>query len=158
MKNDRLYFWVGLFLILSLSAFIYLSLYSSNARGFNPKERFDLKAYFRDVSGLGRNAKVTLSGVQIGKVKSIEIDPKHHYDALVLVEIDGRYQNLIPDDSSIEILTSGLLGEKYLGISLGGSEDYLKHQGEFSFTGSSIVLEKLIQQFVAQMGMKGDAR
>ena len=69
------------------------------------------------------------------------------------VEIDASYEKQLPDDSSLEILTTGLLGEKYLGLTLGGSETFLGANDEIRYTGSSVVLEKLIQQVVAQMGM-----
>lgn len=146
--------WVGLLVLIGIVALTYLGIQASNVNGFKPNNTFELKAYFSDVSGLGKNATVTLAGVQIGQVKKITLDKTHNYEALVIIEVDANYNGLIPNDSSLEILTAGLLGEKYLGITLGGSETYLNHQDEFIHTGSSIVLEKLIQQVITQMGNK----
>ena len=153
MQNKTLSALVGLFVVAALAALAWLGLRASNINGYRSTASFPLNAYFRDISGLGRNAKVTLAGVQIGRVKSISIAPDHNYDALVQVEIDASYEKQLPDDSSLEILTIGLLGEKYLGLTLGGSETFLGANDEIRYTGSSVVLEKLIQQVVAQMGM-----
>ncbi|MDO4435398.1 MAG: outer membrane lipid asymmetry maintenance protein MlaD [Cardiobacteriaceae bacterium] len=142
---------VGLFVLSALASLAFLGFQTSNLAGFRPERTFELKAYFRDVSGLSKSASVQLSGVQIGRIKTITLDPKRGYQALVWIELDRAYENILPEDSTLEVLTSGLLGEKYLGITLGGADETLKHQDEISFTGSSIVIEKLIQQVITQM-------
>lgn len=142
---------VGLFVLSALACLAYLGIKTSNLAGFQPTQTFALKAYFRDVSGLSKSASVQLSGVQIGKIKTITLDPQRGYQALVWIELDGAYENILPEDSTLEVLTSGLLGEKYLGITLGGADETLKNNDEISFTGSSVVIEKLIQQVITQM-------
>ena len=96
-----------------------------------------------------------MSGVQIGKVKAIGYD-QDAYKAKVVLEISGEYDRL-PLDSSADILTAGLLGEKYIGIVPGGDPAMLQNGDTIQYTGSSMVLEKLIQQFVTQMSAKDDA-
>ncbi|MDO4643137.1 MAG: outer membrane lipid asymmetry maintenance protein MlaD [Cardiobacteriaceae bacterium] len=143
---------VGFFVLLALAGIVFLALQASNARGFHLSHAYELRAQFSDISGLSRDAKVTMSGVQIGKVKSISYD-QDTYKALVVLEISGEF-NRLPLDSSADILTAGLLGEKYIGVVPGGDPAMLQNGDSFQYTGSSMVLEKLIQQFVSQMSMK----
>lgn len=156
MENKLVSALVGLFVFAGLAALAFLGVRASNLQGYRPGKSFVLNAYFSNISGLGNNAKVTIAGVQVGKVRSISIDKDHNYDALVQVEIDDRYNRQLPDDSSLEILTTGLLGEKYLGLTVGGSDVLLTDNDEIKFTGSSVVLEKLIQQVVSQIGMNNN--
>ena len=146
---------VGLFVLLALAGMVFLALQASNARGFRMSHPYQVNADFADISGLSKNAKVTMAGVQIGKVKSIGYD-QETYKAKVVLEISGEYDRL-PLDSSADILTAGLLGEKYIGVVPGGDPAMLQNGDTIQYTGSSIVLEKLIQQFVTQMSAKGDA-
>ena len=147
---------VGLFVLLALAAIVFLALQASNARGFRMSHPYEVNADFADISGLPKNAKVTMSGVQIGKVKAIGYD-QDSYKAKVVLEISGEYDRL-PLDSSADILTAGLLGEKYIGIVPGGDPAMLQNGDTIQYTGSSMVLEKLIQQFVTQMSAKDDAQ
>ena len=146
---------VGLFVLLALAGMVFLALQASNARGFRMSHPYQVNADFADISGLSKNAKVTMAGVQIGKVKSIGYD-QETYKAKVVLEISGEYDRL-PRDSSADILTAGLLGEKYIGVVPGGDPAMLQNGDTIQYTGSSMVLEKLIQQFVTQMSAKGDA-
>ena len=146
---------VGLFVLLALAGMVFLALQASNARGFRMSHPYQVNADFADISGLSKNAKVTMAGVQIGKVKSIGYD-QETYKAKVVLEISGEYDRL-PLDSSADILTAGLLGEKYIGVVPGGDPAMLQNGDTIQYTGSSMVLEKLIQQFVTQMSAKGDA-
>ena len=146
---------VGLFVLLALAGMVFLALQASNARGFRMSHPYQVSADFADISGLSKNAKVTMAGVQIGKVKSIGYD-QETYKAKVVLEISGEYDRL-PLDSSADILTAGLLGEKYIGVVPGGDPAMLQNGDTIQYTGSSMVLEKLIQQFVTQMSAKGDA-
>ena len=146
---------VGLFVLLALAGMVFLALQASNARGFRMSHPYQVNADFADISGLSKNAKVTMAGVQIGKVKSIGYD-QETYKAKVVLEISGEYDRL-PLDSSADILTAGLLGEKYIGVVPGGDAAMLQNGDTIQYTGSSMVLEKLIQQFVTQMSAKGDA-
>ena len=146
---------VGLFVLLALAGMVFLALQASNARGFRMSHPYQVNADFADISGLSKNAKVTMAGVQIGKVKSIGYD-QETYKTKVVLEISGEYDRL-PLDSSADILTAGLLGEKYIGVVPGGDPAMLQNGDTIQYTGSSMVLEKLIQQFVTQMSAKGDA-
>lgn len=146
---------VGLFVLLALAGMVFLALQASNARGFRMSHPYQVNADFADISGLSKNAKVTMAGVQIGKVKSIGYD-QETYKAKVVLEISGEYDRL-PLDSSADILTAGLLGEKYIGVVPGGDPAMLQNGDTIQYTGSSMVLEKLIQQFVTQMSAKDDA-
>lgn len=146
---------VGLFVLLALAGMVFLALQASNARGFRMSHPYQVNADFADISGLSKNAKVTMAGVQIGKVKSIGYD-QETYKAKVVLEISGESDRL-PLDSSADILTAGLLGEKYIGVVPGGDPAMLQNGDTIQYTGSSMVLEKLIQQFVTQMSAKGDA-
>ena len=146
---------VGLFVLLALAGMVFLALQASNARGFRMRHPYQVNADFADISGLSKNAKVTMAGVQIGKVKSIGYD-QETYKAKVVLEISGEYDRL-PLDSSADILTAGLLGEKYIGVVPGGDPAMLQNGDTIQYTGSSMVLEKLIQQFVTQMSAKDDA-
>ena len=146
---------VGVFVLMALAGIVFLALQASNARGFRLHKPYELVAQFGDISGLSKNAKVTMAGVQIGKVKSIGYD-QETYKAKVVLEISGEYDRL-PLDSSADILTAGLLGEKYIGVVPGGDPAMLQNGDTIQYTGSSMVLEKLIQQFVTQMAAKGDA-
>lgn len=146
---------VGLFVLAALMALVFLGFQASNMSGFKTGKSYELVAYFNDVSGLNKQASVTMAGVQVGRVKSIELD-QERFQAKVVLEISNRYDAL-PVDTSADILTAGLLGEKYIGLVGGGDVVYLKEGDTIQYTGSSFVLEKLIQQFISQMSMKDNA-
>jgi len=103
---------VGVFVLIALVGIVFLALQASNARGFRLHHPYELEAQFGDISGLSKNAKITMAGVQIGKVKSISYD-QDSYKAKVILQISGEYDSL-PLDSRADILTAGLLGEKYI--------------------------------------------
>ncbi|MBI3570301.1 MAG: outer membrane lipid asymmetry maintenance protein MlaD, partial [Gammaproteobacteria bacterium] len=107
---------------------------------------YKVTARFDNVGGLKVKAAVTMAGVRIGRVSAIAFDNKK-YQALVTMDIDGRYQN-IPKDSSASILTSGLLGDQYIGIEPGGEDVSLKSGDSFLRTQSALVLEKLVGQVI----------
>lgn len=146
MKNAKtLEALVGGFVILGLLGLIFLAYKVSNVNRLGNDGSYTLYANFTSISGLKSGASITLAGVKIGSVDSIEID-KENYEARVALSIDNRYDN-IPIDSSVSVLTQGLLGEKYLGLDIGAEEKYFTDGGKFDFTKSSIVLERLIDQF-----------
>ncbi len=153
MRNNRVInLVVGLFVLAGLLGLVFLGLKASNMSGFKAGETYEVNAYFIDVSGLNTNASVTMAGVQIGRVKSIKLD-QERFQAKVVLEISKRYDNL-PLDTSADILTAGLLGEKYIGLVGGGDVVMLTDGDTIQYTGSAFVLEKLIQQFLSQMSMK----
>jgi phospholipid/cholesterol/gamma-HCH transport system substrate-binding protein len=113
---------------------------------------YRVKAKFDNIGDLKTGSPVTMAGVGIGRVESVAFDPKE-FKAVVTLRIDPQFDE-IPDDSDASIQTAGLLGGKYVGISPGGSENFLKDGGEISFTQSAIVLESLVNKFFANLASK----
>jgi len=103
---------------------------------------YKVTARFENIGGLKIRAPVTLGGVRIGRVSGIDLDPRN-YEAVVTLSIDPKYDQL-PADSSASILTSGLLGEQYVGLEPGGMDNHLKNGSTLKLTQSALVLEKLI--------------
>lgn len=146
MKNSKtVEAWVGAFVVAAILGLVFLAYKVSAVNSVGKNGVYTVYANFTSVSGLKNGASVMLAGVKIGQVTSIDLDKKD-YDARVVVSIDKKYDN-IPLDSSISVLTQGLLGEKYLGLDVGADEEYLTDGDEFLFAKSAIVLERLIDQF-----------
>ncbi len=137
---------VGAFIVAGILALVMVALRVSGLTVTTSSDSYQVVAHFSNVGGLGVRAKVSMSGVAVGKVVSIDFD-QETYDARVVMEIEGRYDN-IPYDSTASILTSGLLGEQYLGISVGGDDEYLADGDVFEDTQSALVLEELIGKFI----------
>lgn len=146
MRSKRIEFFVGCFIVLGVAAFTYLAVQVSGLAFTDKKDTYQVIARFDDIGGLTERAKVTIAGVRVGSVSSISYD-KNLYMGLVKMDIDADVDN-IPTDSSVAILTSGLLGEKYLGISIGADDTVLKNGDEIHDTQSALVLENLISQFL----------
>lgn len=146
----------GLFVLLGFAALAFLLTQTTDLEEYGSSAGYRVTARFQDVAGLKPRAPVTMAGVNIGRVETIEFDGDR-LDALVTLRIDARFDR-IPDDSDASILTAGLLGSKYVGIGPGGSETYLADQGEIELTQSAIVLEKLVSKFLfSQAEQGGDA-
>jgi phospholipid/cholesterol/gamma-HCH transport system substrate-binding protein len=111
-------------------------------------------AKFDNIGDLKTGSPVSMAGVRIGDVESIRYDPKE-FKAAVTLRIDPAF-NQIPDDSDASIQTQGLLGGKYIGLSPGGSDMYLKDGSQIAFTQSAVVLENLINKFFANFASKGE--
>lgn len=137
---------VGFFMVLGIFALLGLALNVSGLKLSAQQGDYTIHARFENIGGLTSRAKVTLSGVQIGEVKSIKIDTKRLV-ALVTMDIyaDIDYLSI---DSSAKILTAGLLGEQYIGISVGFEEESLKDGDYIDDTQSALVLEDLIGKFL----------
>ncbi|MFK5984195.1 MAG: outer membrane lipid asymmetry maintenance protein MlaD [Pseudomonadota bacterium] len=147
MTNSRwIEFTVGLFIVAGIMTMLGLVFKISNFSNSYYENTYTISAAFDNVSGLKKRSSVSMSGVNIGRVSDISIDPET-FEAIVKIEIDSQY-NQIPEDSSIAIYTAGLLGEKYIGIEAGGAPEYFEQGSQASLTQSSIVLEKLISQFL----------
>lgn len=146
MRNKRTELLVGCFIVLGVLAFVYLAVQVSGLAFAGKKDTYQIVARFDDIGGLSNRAKVTIAGVTVGSVESISFD-KELYMGLVKMNIVSDANN-IPTDSSVAILTSGLLGEKYLGISIGAEDDMLAEGDEIYDTQSALVLENLISQFL----------
>ncbi|TWI55399.1 phospholipid/cholesterol/gamma-HCH transport system substrate-binding protein [Pseudomonas duriflava] len=137
---------VGLFLLAGLLALLLLALRVSGLTVGQHDDTYKVYAYFDNIAGLSARARVTMSGVTIGKVTAVDLD-RDSYMGRVTMQIDKRVDN-IPVDSTASILTAGLLGEKYIGISVGGDEEVIKENGTIRDTQSSLVLEDLIGKFL----------
>lgn len=149
-KTRALEISVGVFVALGIAALLVLAINVSNVSTFSHGKQYSVKANFDNVSGLKERSAVTIAGVTVGRVSKIIVDPVT-FEAVVEMDIDADF-NEIPVDSSAGIYTSGLLGEKYVGIGPGGAPDFLEDGSEIRLTQSSIVLEKLISQFLFSQG------
>ncbi len=145
--------WVGFFVAAGIVALVMLAFKVGNLATAQVLDGYLIKARFENIGGLKVKSAVTLAGVPIGRVRSITVD-KERYQAVVEMEIDGRYRN-IPVDSSASILTSGLLGEQYIGLEPGGAVEYLKDGDTILVTQSALVIEKLVGQVLVKLA-EGD--
>ncbi len=141
-KNDV---WVGLFVMLGLAAILFLALKSANLLNLSFQSDYRVTAKFDNVGGLKPRAAVKSAGVVVGRVESITFDDQS-FQALVTLALESRYT--FPKDSNLKILTSGLLGEQYVGIEPGADEKTLQGGDKISATQSAVVLENLIGQFI----------
>ena len=146
MQNRTLEIGVGLFLLAGILALILLALRVSGLSTSPSSDTYKLYANFDNIAGLTVRAKVTMAGVTIGKVTAIDLD-RETYTGRVTLQLDKSVDNL-PSDSTASILTAGLLGEKYIGISVGGEDTVLKDGGTIHDTQSALVLEDLIGKFL----------
>ena len=145
MRIRTLEIGVGLFLLAGLLALLLLSLRVSGLN-VDSSDTNKLNAYFYNIAGLSVRSKVTMAGVTIGKVTAIDLD-RESYTGRVTLEIQKDI-DILPVDSTASILTAGLLGEKYVGISVGGEEETLGEGDTIRDTQSSLVLEELIGKFL----------
>jgi phospholipid/cholesterol/gamma-HCH transport system substrate-binding protein len=145
MKKTALDFWVGLFVVLGFIALLFLALKAGNMSSLSFQPTYAVKLKFDNIGGLKPRAPVKSAGVTVGRVASIGFD-SNTYQALVTINLDQQYQ--FPKDTSAKILTSGLLGEQYIGLEPGGDTEMLKNGDTISMTQSAIVLENLIGQFL----------
>ena len=146
MQNRTMAIGVGLFLLAGILALLLLALRVSGLSPTASTDTYKLYANFDNIAGLTVRAKVTMAGVTIGKVTAIDLD-RDNYMARVTLQLEKAVDNL-PVDSTASILTAGLLGEKYIGISVGGEDAILKDGGTIHDTQSSLVLEDLIGKFL----------
>ena len=133
-KNDL---WVGLFVMIGLAALVFLALQAANLLSLNFQSTYRITAQFDNIGGLKPKAAVRSGGVVVGRVAGISFDDE---------DMDARFK--FPKDSSLKILTSGLLGEQYIGVEAGAAEDNLAAGDNVTSTQSAVVLENLISQFL----------
>jgi phospholipid/cholesterol/gamma-HCH transport system substrate-binding protein len=137
----------GLFVFLGFLAMFFLVVQASNFKSYAAGQiGYTLKARFSDIGSLKVRAPVTMAGVNIGRVTDIDFDPTT-YQAVVTLRISSEFTTL-PVDTSASILTSGILGEKYVGLEPGADPEHLKDGDEITFTQSAIVLENLISKYL----------
>jgi phospholipid/cholesterol/gamma-HCH transport system substrate-binding protein len=145
MERSSFDLWVGAFVVAGIGALVVLALKVGNLSTYNVSESYQLQAHFTNVGGLKPTASVRSSGVLVGRVTGITLDTER-YEARVTMSIDKRYQ--FPKDTFANILTSGLLGEQYIGLIPGGEDKMLANGDEFKKTQSAVVLEDLIGKFL----------
>ena len=145
MQHSKDDFWVGLFVLLGGAALVFLALQSANLLNLNFRSGYTVTARFDNIGGLKPKAAVRSAGVVVGRVQSIGFDVTT-YQARVTLELEKRY--VFPKDSSLKILTSGLLGDQYIGIEPGADENNLAEGDMVTATQSAVVLENLIGQFL----------
>jgi phospholipid/cholesterol/gamma-HCH transport system substrate-binding protein len=155
MTRKELDLWVGIFAVIGIGALLFLSLKVANLASFTGADTYRINASFDNIGGLKVRAAVKSAGVVVGRVGEIRFD-NGSFEAVVSMDIDGRYQ--FPKDSSAKILTSGLLGEQYIGLSPGGDSANLKNGETLKLTQSAVVLENLIGQFLYSKAAEGDAK
>lgn len=148
-KNDV---WVGLFVLIGAAALVFLALQAANLLSLSFQPTYQLSARFDNIGGLKPGAAVKSAGVVVGRVESITFDDKS-FQARVALAMENRYQ--FPKDSSLKILTSGLLGEQYIGIEAGADEKVLAAGDTITTTQSAVVLENLIGQFLYNKAAEG---
>ena len=141
-KNDL---WVGLFVMIGLAALVFLALQSANLLSLNFQRGYRITANFDNIGGLKPKAAVRSAGVVVGRVADIRFDDER-YQARIDLDMDTRFK--FPKDSALKILTSGLLGEQYIGIEAGASDQNLAAGDNVTATQSAVVLENLISQFL----------
>lgn len=155
MTRKELDLWVGIFAVIGIGAMLFLSLKVANLASFSAGDSYRIKASFDNIGGLKVRAAVKSAGVVVGRVAEIRFD-NGSFEAVVALDIDARYQ--FPKDSSAKILTSGLLGDQYIGLSAGGDSVNLKNGDALKLTQSAIVLENLIGQFLYSKAAEGDGK
>jgi phospholipid/cholesterol/gamma-HCH transport system substrate-binding protein len=154
MQRSKKDVWVGLFVLAGGVAVLFLALKSANLLSLNFDKSYKVTARFDNIGSLKPRAAVKSAGVVVGRVENITFDDKS-YQASVHLALDSRYA--FPRDSSLKILSSGLLGEQYVGVEAGGDEKYLAAGDVIKQTQSAVVLENLISQFLFSKAADGSA-
>jgi len=152
MKRATLDLWVGLFVAVGIAAILFLALKVGNLVSFGSTPGYRIEAAFDNIGGLKLRAPVKAAGIVVGRVESVHLDPTT-YQAIVTMKIDKG--NEFSTDTIASILTSGLLGEVYIGLDAGGDTKMLADGGRIAKTQSAIVLEKLIGQFLFDKAASG---
>ncbi len=145
MQRSKVDVWVGLFVLLGAAALLFLALQAGNLLSIAPRQGYQIRAVFQDIGGLKPKAAVKSAGVVVGRVKAIEFDNKS-YQAVAVLDLESKYQ--FPNDSMLKIMTSGLLGDQYVGIEAGYGDVAWQPNAEVTNTQSAVVLENLIGQFM----------
>lgn len=153
MDRKTIDLWVGIFILMGVVALLFLSLRVGNLGDDRPSSTYAVEAKFSNIGGLKAKAPVKSAGVLVGRVSDIKFD-NDRFQAAVTLSMDKRYS--FPKDTSASILTSGLLGEVYVGLEPGGDDKKLASGDKISLTQSAVVLERLIGQFMFGKAAEGD--
>lgn len=152
MERTTLDLWVGVFVAAGLAAVMVLALKVGNMSSVNLGDSYELQAEFENIGGLKVRAPVKSAGVVVGRVTEIRFDT-NKYEAVVVMKVDRRFQ--FPKDTSASIMTSGLLGEQYVGLDAGAEAMKLTDGDSIKLTQSAMVLENLIGQFLYSKAADG---
>ncbi len=152
MNRSTIDLWVGIFVTIGFGAIVFLALKVGNLTTLNAAPSYQLEARFDNIGGLKPRAPVKAAGVVVGRVSKVRLDPKT-YEAIVSINVDNGYE--FSKDTIASILTSGLLGEVYIGLEAGGDTQMLASGGRIGKTQSAVVLEKLISQFMFDKASAG---
>ena len=152
MNRSTIDLWVGLFVVAGLAALIFLALRVGNLASFNTGETYRVDATFSNIGGLKVRAPVKSAGVVVGRIAEIRFDTEV-YEAVVAMELQSTYR--FPRDTTAKILTSGILGEQYIGLEAGGDTRMLEAGDRVRLTQSAVVLENLISQFLFNKAAEG---
>lgn len=152
MQRKSLDLWVGLFVLLGAAALLFLALKAGNMSSLSFEQTYPVVTRFDNIGGLKPRAPVKSAGVVVGRVADISFNDKT-FQATVTLNIEDRYK--FPKDTSAKILTSGLLGEQYIGLEAGGDTANLAAGDRINMTQSAIVLENLISQFLFSRATEG---
>ena len=145
MNRSAIDLWVGVFVVAGIAALLFLALKVGNLATFSNAQAYQVYAKFANIGGLKVRAPIKSAGVVVGRVADIRFD-NESYEALVAMNLDAAYQ--FPRDTTAKILTSGILGEQYVGLEAGGDGVMLKGGDRLRLTQSAVVLENLISQFL----------
>jgi len=153
-RGPRLEFAVGAFLLLALASLLVLAVASTNGQfGFSRGGTYELTARFTNLGQLRPNAPVKIGGVTIGRVTRVDLDPVR-FDSVVTLAVEKRFDE-IPVDTSAAILTGGLLGESYIGLSVGGDLEVLQPGEEIAFTSPAVDLMQMVGKYMFGGGGEG---
>jgi len=153
MNRSTIDLWVGIFVVAGMAGLLFLALKVGNLASFSASQSYQVQAKFANIGGLKVRAPVKSAGVVIGRITDIRFDTES-YEAVVSMSIDQHYK--FPRDTTAKILTSGILGEQYVGLEAGGDSRMLEAGGSLRLTQSAVVLENLISQFLFNKAAEGD--
>ena len=152
MNRSTIDLWVGAFVVAAIGGLLFLALKVGNLATFSSSQTYRIDAKFANIGGLKVRGPVKSAGVVVGRVAEIRFD-NETYEAIVSINLDYNYQ--FPRDTTAKILTSGILGEQYVGLEAGGDGVMLKNGDRLRLTQSAVVLENLISQFLFNKAAEG---
>jgi phospholipid/cholesterol/gamma-HCH transport system substrate-binding protein len=152
MNRTSIDLWVGAFVVAGIGGLLFLALKVGNLASFSNSQTYVVHAKFANIGGLKVRGPVKSAGVVVGRVSDIRFD-NESYEAIVTINVDYSYQ--FPRDTTAKILTSGILGEQYVGLEAGGDGVMLKNGDRLRLTQSAVVLENLISQFLFNKAAEG---
>jgi phospholipid/cholesterol/gamma-HCH transport system substrate-binding protein len=150
--NYKVEFASGVFLLLGIAALVWLAMRATDYGQDIGKETYTISARFANIGDLRNQAPVKIGGVTVGLVKSISLDPVS-FEAVVEMQVASRFDE-IPSDTGASILTSGVLGDRYVGLEPGGAPDMLEDGDDIFITQSAVVLEQVISKYLFNTGSK----